>query len=711
MNKVLCFALMVLLWSGAAMPARGFELQDILSAPYADELISAGDSERIAWVVYEAGVRNIWTAAAPSFEPHRLTAFEADDGQRVGGLAFTSDGSLLYFERGNAEGANPGSDPSHPVQTIHVINLASGDSWEVAKGGGVVLAPDDRHFLYQLDGKPMLAEVSASRPAADPEGEQEDGAGAKPEPLFRARGDLEAFTWSPDSRRIAFTSVRKDHSFIGVYDFEQKTISWIAPGVDFDSHPAWSPDGSQIAFFRTAGLKKDEMRSVVESRRVALWVADSARMTAEKIWEPGRDNGFFAQDYPHHPLRWSPDGRIVFYSEHDGWMHIYSVTAAGKDLQDLTPGACEAEHSALNADGNLLFFSANCDAGDSADIDRRHLWRVATDGGSPRAITMGRSIETDPVPVGSGKTVAFRDAGTRYPTAISVIGDKGGKPQRVFPKELPPAYPASGMIEPRQVVFHSGDGTPIHGQLFMPGNAAAGDRRPALIFMHGGPIRQMLLGYHYYGEYYAFAYAMNQYLANQGYVVLSVNYRAGIGYGRDFRLAENQGPRGASEYQDIIAAGKYLQSLASVDPRRIGLWGGSYGGLLTAMGLARNSDLFAAGVDLHGVHDWSWRGRDFGNGGWWSITEDLYPLALKSSPVSDLTYWTSPVLFIHGDDDRNVMFGQTVDLVQRLREKGLEPEVLIFPDEVHGFLRYDSWTRAYLATEDFFNRQLDWGQP
>ncbi len=491
-----------------------------------------------------------------------------------------------------------------------------------------------------------------------------------------------------------------------MYDFEQKTIAWIAPGVDFDSHPAWSPDGSQIAFFRTAGLKKDEMRSVVESRRVALWVADSARMTAEIIWEPGRDNGFFAQDYPHHPLRWSPNGRIVFYSEHDGWMHIYSVTADGKDLQDLTPGACEAEHSALNAGGSLLFFSANCDAGDSADIDRRHLWRVATDGGAPRSITRGQSIETDPVSVGSSKTVAFRDAGTRYPTAISVIGDKGGKPQRVFPKELPPAYPASGMIEPRQAVFNSGDGTSIHGQLFMPENASAGDRRPALIFMHGGPIRQMLLGYHYYGEYYAFAYAMNQYLANQGYVVLSVNYRAGIGYGRDFRMAENQGPRGASEYQDIIAAGKYLQTLAPVDPGRIGLWGGSYGGLLTAMGLARNSDLFAAGVDLHGVHDWSWRGRDFGNGGWWAIDEELYPLALKSSPVSDLTYWTSPVLFIHGDDDRNVMFGQTVDLVQRLREKGLEPEVLVFPDEVHSFLRYDSWSRAYSATVDFFNREL-----
>jgi dipeptidyl aminopeptidase/acylaminoacyl peptidase len=171
-------------------------------------------------------------------------------------------------------------------------------------------------------------------------------------------------------------------------------------------------------------------------------------------------------------------------------------------------------------------------------------------------------------------------------------------------------------------------------------------------------------------------------------------------------MAENQGPRGSSEYRDIIAAGKYLQSLPYVDAGKIGLWGGSYGGLLTAMGLAKNSDLFAAGVDLHGVHDWSWRGRDFGNGGYWGIDESLYPLAHKSSPVADLMYWSSPVLFIHGDDDRNVMFGQTVDLVQRLRELGVHNEVLVFPDEVHSFLLYRNWLRAYQATEDFFNRFL-----
>lgn len=218
--------------------------------------------------------------------------------------------------------------------------------------------------------------------------------------------------------------------------------------------------------------------------------------------------------------------------------------------------------------------------------------------------------------------------------------------------------------------------------------------------MHGGPQRQMLLGWHY-RYYYHGAYAMNQYLASHGYVVLSVNFRSGIGYGRAFREAKKRGARGASEYQDIVAAGKYLRSLGEVDGKRIGLWGGSYGGYLTAMGLARDSDLFAAGVDIHGVHDWSAR---VGRSPW--ATGELIKLGKESSPLASVDKWKSPVLLIHGDDDRNVAFSQTVDLVRKLRERGVKFEQMVFPDEVHDFLRHEHWLRIYRATADFFDRHL-----
>jgi dipeptidyl aminopeptidase/acylaminoacyl peptidase len=205
--------------------------------------------------------------------------------------------------------------------------------------------------------------------------------------------------------------------------------------------------------------------------------------------------------------------------------------------------------------------------------------------------------------------------------------------------------------------------------------------------------------------YYSNCYAMNQYLASRGYIVLSLNYRSGIGYGHAFFEAPGRAGRGASEYQDVAAAGKFLAARNDVDAKHIGLWGGSYGGYLTALGLGRNSDLFAAGVDLHGVHDWptdNWEGKN--------IPPDLNKLAHTSSPVSTVDTWKSPVLFIHGDDDRNVIFSQTVDLVARLRPRGVHVEQLIFPDEVHDFLLYSSWLRAFQANSEFFDRQFSWPQ-
>jgi dipeptidyl aminopeptidase/acylaminoacyl peptidase len=261
------------------------------------------------------------------------------------------------------------------------------------------------------------------------------------------------------------------------------------------------------------------------------------------------------------------------------------------------------------------------------------------------------------------------------------------------------------LVEPQQAIFKSADGLEIHGQLFLPA-MQTDQKKPSVIYMHGGPIRQMLLGWHYYG-YYHNAYAMNQYLASLGYVVLSVNFRSGIGYGRAFRTADRQGPRGASEYQDILAAAKFLRERADVDPKRIGLWGGSYGGYLTALGLARDSEIFAAGVDLHGVHDWALRARLRGADDWGITGDDMMKKARDSSPVANVASWTSPVLFVIGDDDRNVDFIETTDLVQRLRAEGkVKIETLIIPDEVHDFLRHQNWVRIYKATADFFNRYL-----
>ncbi len=281
----------------------------------------------------------------------------------------------------------------------------------------------------------------------------------------------------------------------------------------------------------------------------------------------------------------------------------------------------------------------------------------------------------------------------------------GREGRRLTPDSLTDAVSRNELVTPKPVTFSATDGKTIHGQLFRPPDLDPNAKRPAVVFFHGGPRRQMLLGFHYRG-YYHNAYALNQYLASQGYVVLAVNYRGGIGYGLTFREALEYGPRGASEFKDALGAGLYLQKRSDVDPNRIGLWGGSYGGYLTALGLARASDLFAAGVDLHGVHDWTEIRDNIAENYPPSKKEAARQRVFESSPMADVETWESPVLLIHGDDDRNVPFSETVDLVGALRKHDVPHETLIFPDEVHGFLLHKSWLRAYRSTAAFFDRTL-----
>jgi dipeptidyl aminopeptidase/acylaminoacyl peptidase len=255
------------------------------------------------------------------------------------------------------------------------------------------------------------------------------------------------------------------------------------------------------------------------------------------------------------------------------------------------------------------------------------------------------------------------------------------------------------------VILSAGDGMKLHGQLFLPRDRAKSQRLPAVVFFHGGSRRQMLLGWHYM-FYYHNAYAFNQYLASRGFIVLSVNYRSGIGYGMKFREALRYGATGASEYADVVGAGLYLRGRPDVDGAKIGLWGGSYGGYLTALGLARASDLFAAGVDIHGVYDWNNEIRN------WEPTYDprthgeAARVAHASSPIAHVKTWRSPVLVVHGDDDRNVPFNESIRLVEDLRKQKVPVEQLVFPDEIHDFLTHERWLHMQKASARFLERKL-----
>ncbi len=408
-----------------------------------------------------------------------------------------------------------------------------------------------------------------------------------------------------------------------------------------------------------------------------------------------------AQDTGGGVLNWVANDTLVFVSEADGWQHLYAMAATGGTAKLLTPGNCEVEQWSFDAEHKNIVFNSNC-----GDIDRRHLWSVKVDGSAEaEQVTKGSGVEWNAVFAGNSREFAYLGSDATHPGQVYVDTPSKNKEAMPVSLKLPSAFPSEQLVEPQQVVFKSADGLEIHGQLFLPKNLKAGEKRPALIFLHGGSMRQMLLGWHYM-YYYANAYAMNQYLAQRGYLVLAnqlsqwdrlwARISGSIGSSRPWGHRICRRDRGWKNTWG--RATMWMQS-------ELDCGAGAMGGYLTALGLGRNSDLFAAGVDMHGVHDWptdNWEGKN--------ITPELTKLAHDSSPIASVDTWKSPALFIHGDDDRNVMFSQSVDLVARLRARGVHVELLIFPDEIHDFLLNQTWLKAYQASSDFFDKQFQMPQ-
>ena len=679
--RISCFLAVAAACTAAACAQSSFTLEQVLSAPFPSAPVVAPTSGKIAWVYNARGVRNIWVAEPPAYRGHSVTAYTMDDGQEISRPTWTPDGRQIVYVRGEGandagEYPNPTSDPQGVEQDLWIVPVAGGAPRLIGEGSQPAVSPKGDRVAFARKGQIWSAPLDGKQ---------------KPEQLIHARGQNGDPKWSPDGGRLAFVSRRGNHSFVGVYNGESKTVHYLDPSVEHDEVPEWSPDSHRIAFVRIPSVGEHQYFAAVRSAPPwSIRVVDATGESAGKeVWKAAEGDGSaFRQLGSEQQLFWAGD-RVVFPWERDGWTHLYSVPPAGGEATLLTPGAFEVEHVALSPDGRDVVYSSNQD-----DIDRRHLWRVAAAGGMPAAVSSGAGLEWSPA-VASDGVVVFIHSDTQR-QARPAVRLASGEVRDLAPDAIPADFPTDALVDPQQVIFSAADGVELHGQLFLPKNAG-GERHPAVLFFHGGSQRQMLLGWHYM-YYYNNAYAMNQYLARRGYVVLSVNYRSGIGYGMKFREALNYGPTGASEFNDVLGAGVYLKTRPDVDPAHIGLWGGSYGGYLTALGLARASDLFAAGVDLHGVHDWTEElgiGRDDAAG----------RLAFNSSPMANAKDWRSPVLLIHGDDDRNVNFRQTVELVQALRGR-VHVEQLIFPDEIHDFLREADWLAAYHAAARFFDAQL-----
>lgn len=646
----------------AAAPAG--DLAADLALPFASELTGARDAPVFAWVSNTAGVRNIW------IDGRQRTGYGADDGMEVSGLALSPAGDRLLFVRGGdaefPDGGlpNTGNLPETPEQLLYVMDTAGNAPPErIGAGHDGLFSPDAKRVAFTRRGEIWLWDGAARRIAA-------------------VRGAVGDMQWSPDGGTLLFRESRGDHSVIGLIDVAGGEIRYPGATLGHSTDPVFSPDGRSIAFIQfrdpPAGLAGSD---------ASFWsirVSDIASGETRTLWtapagEGGRYYGTRARN-----LFWTAGGMLLFPWERSGWLHIYTLPAAGGNPRDLTPHANEVENFTPTPDGRAIVYTAN-----AGNLDTRQIWRSDIAGGGATRLTKDDSQFLYRPLFGGGRLAAIATDATHIAHPVLVEGMKPMGPTPV----------AGNFVKPETIVFTAEDGMKLHGQLFPAKGAGP---HPALVFVHGGPRRQMLPAFHPM-HYYSNAYVLNQRFAAQGYTVLSVNYRSGTSYGRAFREAPGKGRDGGAEYRDVRAAGRWLAARKDVDPARIGVWGGSWGGYLTAMALARDSDLFAAGADFHGVHTLV-RAPERGLSP--EAETKARQLQWESSPMSSMDRWKSPVLLVHGDDDRNVDYFQSLLLARELQARAIPFEELSFTNERHEFFRWNDWLSAYRATEDFFARRL-----
>jgi dipeptidyl aminopeptidase/acylaminoacyl peptidase len=671
-----------------------FSLQQVLSAPFPSGLIAAPAAGRVAWIYNDRGARNLWVAekdATGAMRGRAVTRYSGDDGVDMGELSWAPDGTTIVFSRGGSlEGGAPVNPLSlvsgPPEQAVFAASIDGGTPRRIGPGHSAQVSPHGDAVSYIRDGQIWSAPLS----------------GGAPVQIIHDRGDDTGLIWSSDGARLAFVSTRAGRSIVGVLDLAAKQIAWMAPSVDSDMAPEWSPDGKRLAFIRIpAGEGAVDFKPHPEGAPWSIWVCDAMTGKGHAVWtaQSGRGSVFHGT-ITDRVLMWAQGDRLIFPWERTGWLHLYTVPAAGGEAAELTTGGkFEVFNTALNPARDTVVYSGNAD-----DIDRWHLWSaqlgpassgtVSQGSNAPRELTGGAGIEDYPV-VTSDNTVVAVHSDAQTPVRPVMIGGNGSLLD-VAPGAVPTDFPAASLVTPETVTFSAADGLTVHGQLFVPPHRQPG-RGPAILFFHGGPIRQMLPAWHPM-DAYSFMYGFNQYLASEGYVVLSVNYRGGIGYGLDFREAKDFGADGASELNDILGAASYLRGRADIDPQSIGIWGGSYGGLMTALGLARAPDILAAGVDYAGVHDWRAMLPQ--------LSGPEAQRAFDASALATIDKWRAPVLVAHNDDDREVPFAQSIELVQALRQHNLPFEQLVIPDEGHVMLRATSWLRFFEASDQFLRRHL-----
>lgn len=499
---------------------------------------------------------------------------------------------------------------------------------------------------------------------------------------------------------------------MAIVSVETGDVVWIDHGQkDRDvsvANPHWSEDGKNLLVTCISGDNKDRWYLLVDVKTGATRVLENLH---DDAWVTGSLFGGGS-------VGWMPDNaNIYFISEKDGYFHLYKAAIDGSGTKALTSGKFEVFSPFLSEDKSRFYFTSS-----EAHPGERHFYSMPVAGGARTQIT-GMT--------GSNQATLSPDE-----KAIALIYSYSNKPPELYLMENAPAAKAAQItvtpteewrsfpwVDPKLITFRARDGAEVYARVYTPemlaasrekntsgalpqpgrgGSQTGASRRPGVIFVHGAGYAQNV---HKYWSSYFHEYMFHHILMDRGFVVMDIDYRASSGYGRDWRTAIYR-HMGGKDLDDQVDGARWMVENLNVDAKRIGIYGGSYGGFITLMAMFTAPDTFAAGAALRPVTDWA----HYNNGYTSSILnnpqkdEEAYK---RSSPIYFAEGLKGALLICHGMVDVNVHFQDTVRLAERLMElRKNNWEVAVYPVEDHGFRRSDSWVDEYKRILRLFETHL-----
>jgi dipeptidyl aminopeptidase/acylaminoacyl peptidase len=538
-----------------------------------------------------------------------------------------------------------------------------------------------------------------------------------------------AFT--PDSKRVVFTEWKrgetidflipryldKDVSTRTIKNGNGSTKIGIAP-ID-TGRTVWVkfPDENKF-YIRTLEVSPDSKSLIIDrfgfdrkTRVICVADLDSGRVT--QIYEE-KDPAWLEGDG--YDVKWTPDGKhLIYTSEREGWCQLYIMSPDGRNNQRLTNGEWEIHWYAFSPKGETIYFLTNKDDHAqwqlySLNTNSKEIQRISTREGSyespslakdgsfilARYSDLGRPDELVRVPASPAVTASTNGTGA---TALVMNGGRETQLTNTIPKK----FQNIRWIIPEIVHFKSRDNKSIPAFIYKPAHFDPLKKYPVVVFVHGaGYLQNVYRGWSLYDREFMFHTRLTQ----LGYVVFEVEYRGSAGLGREFR-SDVYMHLGGKDLDDEVDGIKYLNSLGYIDPARVGVYGGSYGGFLTLMGLFL-TDTYACGAALRAVTSWE---NYYRHNNWYTEPRlgkpEEHPEAYKiSSPITYADSLKKPLLILHGMVDDNVFFQDAVQLIDKLQKSKKKFELMVYPGEAHTFAQPESWYDEYSRIEDFFKKNL-----